>query len=288
MHIKKLEILENDIKQKQAEITAKKSKNKKNKKDKINETFEKYLKEFFNDKYTFNSEKQSLLLNEHLIKTDADKILSDGEKNIIGFCYYLALTYQKINKNADCEKLLFIIDDPISSMDYHYVYKVADIIRNLGCEINCERYRFIILTHSYEFYNLLVKNNISTLNLILSNSIISKLKEDLLLPYTEHLKFIYDVAKGHKPVSFHTPNSMRHVLETICNFNYPNKELKNFITDSEILSSDEYLYTAIQDLSHGTIRLQKPFSDEDIVKGCQKIIEYLSINHSGQITSLEE
>lgn len=104
-------------------------------------------------------------------------MLSDGEKNIIGFCYYLAVTHKKINKKLDYDNLLFVIDDPISSMDYHYVYQVSDIIRNLYNELKIDKkkYRYIILTHNYEFLNLLMSNNISTLNLMLSQNHLQKL-----------------------------------------------------------------------------------------------------------------
>lgn len=285
-NIKQVKQLDTEIDTKQKEINIKKAVNKKNKKDKVHETFEKYLKEFFNDKYTFNRDKRCLSLNKHLIETNAENVLSEGEKNIIGFCYYLALTYKKINSKQDCENLLFVIDDPISSMDYHYVYKVADIIRNLGKELNCSRYRFITLTHNYEFLNLLIKNNISSLNLILSNNILTELKKETILPYTEHLNFINDVANGNRAVSFQTPNSMRHVLETICNFSCPNKKLKDFIAESEVLADNEYLLTAIHDLSHGAIRVQKPFTDDDIQEGCKKIIEYIKQKYAGQIDNL--
>ena len=284
--LEKIKILDKEIESKKIEIYKKQSKNKKNKKDKINETFEKYLKMFFNNKYTFNKDKHCLLLNEHLIESNAEQVLSEGEKNIIGFCYYLALTYNRINTKQDCQNLLFIIDDPISSMDYHYVYQVADIIRNIGNEMGCPRFRFIILTHNYEFFNLLLKNNISKLNLILSKNTITELKQEIILPYNEHLKIVNNIANGLEPVSFHTPNSMRHILETICNFSSPNKELKTFIAESDILSGNEYLYTTINDLSHGAIRSQKPYTDEDLKDGCIKIIEYIKKMYPDQLSEI--
>lgn len=282
-NITQLKVIIADIEKKQKEINTKKSINKKNKKDKVNETFEKYLKEFFNDKYTFNKEKQCLSLDKHLLKNNAENVLSEGEKNIIGFCYYLALVYNRINAKQDCANLLFVIDDPISSMDYHYVYKVTDIIRNLRKELGSEWSRYIILTHNYEFLNLLMKNNISTLNIILTNGKISEISDKIILPYTEHLKFIYDVANG-SDVTFQTPNSMRHVLETICHFSYPDIMLKDFINDNDVLSTSEYLFTAINDLSHGAIRMQKPYTDDDIRDGCVKIIDYINKYYPGQLT----
>lgn len=274
-----------DIKNKEQEIADKKAVNKKDKKEIVNKTFKKYLKMFFNDKYIFNEEKQCLLLNEHIIESNASKVLSDGEKNIIGFCYYLAVTHKKINKKSDYDNLLFVIDDPISSMDYHYVYQVSDIIRNLYNELNINKnkYRYIILTHNYEFLNLLIANKISTLKLMISQNNLQKLNTKMMIPYKEHLNAIKKASEDMGMITYQTPNSMRHVLETICRFVSPKCELQDFIRDNNVLANNEYLFTAINDLSHGGIREQKPFFPEDIQRGCKAIIDYIDENFSGQL-----
>ena len=173
-------------------------------------------------------------------------------------------------------------------MDYHYVYQVADIIRNLGNKIGISpnKYRYLILTHNYEFLNLLLKNNISKLNLILSRNRLSKLKDEIILPYTEHLKIVYNAANNPEEITFGTFNSMRHVLETIAHFCYPDKNLSEFINLENILSESDCIYTAMQDLSHGGMRSQKPYTDEDIQKGCKKIIDYINEHFKGQIDRL--
>lgn len=284
-NITKFKKLCEEIKNKEQEINDKKAVNKKDKKEIVNKTFKKYLKMFFNDKYIFNEDKQCLLLNEHVIESNASKVLSDGEKNIIGFCYYLAVTHKKINKKSDYDNLLFVIDDPISSMDYHYVYQVSDIIRNLYNELNINKskYRYIILTHNYEFLNLLIANKISTLNLMLSQNNLQKLNTKVMIPYKEHLNAIKEASEDTEKITYQTPNSMRHVLETICRFVSPKCELQDFIRNSDVLANNEYLFTTINDLSHGGIRKQKPFLPEDIQKGCKAIIDYINKYFSGQL-----
>lgn len=288
-NITKFKKLCEEIKNKEQEINDKKAVNKKDKKEIVNKTFKKYLKMFFNDKYIFNEDKQCLLLNKHVIESNASKVLSDGEKNIIGFCYYLAVTHKKINKELDYDNLLFVIDDPISSMDYHYVYQVSDIIRNLYNELKIDKkkYRYIILTHNYEFLNLLMSNNISTLNLMLSQNHLQKLNTKVMIPYKEHLNVIKEASEDIGKITYQTPNSMRHVLETICRFVSPKCELQDFIRNNDILAKNEYLFTAINDLSHGGIREQKPFQEEDIQRGCNTIIEYINEKFSGQLDNLK-
>ena len=269
-------------------IEEKKNQNKLDKKTKVNEVFEKYLKRFFNDKYKYDKDKQCLIFENKDISQNAKDVLSDGEKNIIGFCYYLALTHQKIKQKSDYENLLFIIDDPISSMDYHYVYQVADIIKHLNIELEIENrfVRFITLTHNFEFMNLLIKNNISSLNLYMQKNKFEKINNGLIFPYTEHLKSIKSIAEGTQFVTYQTPNSIRHIIETIMNFVAPDKSIEGFINEEEILCDCEQLRTIIQDMSHGRIRYQKSFTDQDIITGCKQVIKYIEEKYRGQLTIL--
>lgn len=287
-NVEKIKTLNTDIASLKDTIEIKKAKNKKCKKTKVNEVFQEYLCEFFGDKYTFNSEKSCLFFkNIHRIEDGkAKNILSDGEKNIIGFCYYLALTHSKINKKADYQKLFFLIDDPISSMDYHYVYRVSEIIKKLKQKLELSVFRLIILTHSFEFMNLLVRNNITSTNLKLFKNELTNIDKKIILPYEEHLKLIKSISEGGE-ISYQAPNSIRHVLETICNFYNPKENnLNKFIDSQEILSDCEYLKTGIQDLSHGIIRHHKPCTEDDIKAGCDAVIVYIDKNFKGQLSAL--
>jgi len=87
----------------------------------------------------------------------------------VAFCYYLATVHTIIETEDDYEKLFFVIDDPISSMDFNYVYRVAQSIRHINKHFGIEsrQVRFIILTHNFEFMNLLMRNNIINQNIFL-------------------------------------------------------------------------------------------------------------------------
>lgn len=130
--------------------------------DKVSETIKTILNVFFNGKYTFDD--KSFLLQCHgtpLMAGQASHVLSEGEKSIIAFAYYLGDIFVKIIDEDDYERLFFIIDDPISSMDFNYVYVLSTIIRDLGSYIPISKHiRIILLTHNLEFMRIIVGNRI--------------------------------------------------------------------------------------------------------------------------------
>ena len=114
------------------DISSKEQKEKVSKKEKVVETFKLLLTRFFGNKYSFDDSTFSIKFKNHLLKSNASDVLSDGEKSIVAFCYYVAETHKHIQNENDYEKLFFIIDDPISSQDFHFVYATSQLIRNLN------------------------------------------------------------------------------------------------------------------------------------------------------------
>ncbi|EDP2711878.1 AAA family ATPase, partial [Campylobacter jejuni] len=157
-------------------ILAKQEKAKKSKKEEFIKTFSMLLDVFFQGKYSFSKSDFCLTLNNaHKLKNKTTKVLSDGEKSIIAFCHYIAESHIKISQADEYKKIFFIIDDPMSSMDYHYVYSVSSVIRDLQNYVpSVETVRFLILTHNVDFYNMLIKNKITKDNFILENGKIIK------------------------------------------------------------------------------------------------------------------
>lgn len=154
-------------------IKKKKEKEKVGKKEKVAETIRNVLDYFFAGKYTLNSDNFQLVFNSReLAKGQTSKVLSEGEKSIVAFAYYLGDTHIKVNREDDYSRLFFIIDDPISSMDFSYVYSLSGVIReihniipNIG-----NKYRYIIFTHNNDFMRILNENNIISTALLLSNN----------------------------------------------------------------------------------------------------------------------
>lgn len=108
---------QNEIQTIDKNISDKENQAKALKKDKVVEAFEDFLNVFFAGKYTFDKENFCLKFNTHNLISNASDVLSDGEKSIVAFCFFLAETHKKVEKEADYQKLFFVIDDPISSLD---------------------------------------------------------------------------------------------------------------------------------------------------------------------------
>jgi hypothetical protein len=283
--IKKLSI---DIEKLKLEIQKKEQNEKIDKKAKVIEVFESLLSRFFGDKYEFDRNSFCLRFQKSLLTENASDVLSDGEKNIVAFCFFLAETFTIMNSEEDFSRLFFIIDDPISSLDFHYVYAVAQCLRNLDKIFGIERVRYIILTHNLEFMSILIRNNIIKHKFLLTTGGICDLKRDLIMPYEEHLRDIYEVASGIKVACHTTANSIRHVLETINKFVSPDMDLQSFCDTINGFNDNAFLYSLMHDVSHGGIRVQRPYTPEMVAKACMVVVDFIGIHFKGQLTLLSK
>jgi hypothetical protein len=254
------------------------------KKDKVIESLKYFLNFFFASKYAFDEKNFCISFMDESLKNNATDVLSDGEKGIVAFCLYLAMVHTVIEREEDYKRLFFVIDDPISSMDFNFVYAVAQIIRTINsCFIEGSFERFIILTHNLEFMNILMRNKVINQKYILEKNKFIKWTEKLMLPYENHLSDILRISDGEQEPTHTTANSIRHVLETICRFEYRNKSLEEFISEKKELKDNQYIYSLMQDLSHGAIRLQPPVTNEVIINACKVVKSYIVAEYSGQI-----
>lgn len=289
---KSYEEIEIEILNLNTEIKEKEMKNKKMKKDLVSSDFEKYLKYFFYEKYTFDANSFTLFLNKKQLETSPDRVLSDGEKTIIAFCYYLASIHEKIKDEDDYEKVVLVIDDPISSMDIDYIYQLCSLIKNINNVKNQIKFgKYIIFTHNLDFYNLLIRSKITSKNLYLSNGSLNEYPKELIMPYEFHLKDIHDVAYGMKQPTYTIGNSVRHVLETICEFEGYAKDsnsINDIILKEEEFANDIGLISYIQDMSHGGIRFDRIENDEMIIKACNSVVNYIKHKYPKQIENCKE
>lgn len=274
-----------EVEELKKQIEEKESKEKIHKRLKVLENLKKHLKSFFGDKYSVDND-FCFKFNKYILTDNATDVLSDGEKSIVAFCYYLADIHKLVAKKDDYNKIFFIIDDPISSLDFHYVYAVSQVIRSLHETLNTKWARFIIFTHNLEFMSILIRNEIIDLPLVLVNSKLSKLSRQLVMPYEEHLRDVYNVSKGGDS-SHTTPNSLRHILETINKFESPDKQLKEYCEGNNILRDNEFIYSLMHDVSHGSIRQQMPYNEEMINKGCKAVIDFVYSKFEGQINQIK-
>ena len=254
------------------------------KKQKVAESLIQFLNLFFDGKYSFDDEKYSITFQGKSLGKKVAKVLSDGEKSIVSFCHYLAETHVLLTTDDDYKRLFFIIDDPISSLDFHYVYAVAQVIRNIGDYFDLQgNARFIVLTHNIEFMSILCRNKIVSQRLVLSSGKLEKLNEHLIMPYESHLKDIYAIARQNAQATHTTSNSIRHVLETICRFDAPKAGLEDYFNGIAELKGNEFVYSLMHDGSHGVLRTDKPFTPEIIQRGCEAVIQFIDSKFEGQV-----
>jgi len=139
-----------------------------NARERVAETFALLLKEFFADKYIFDSESFVLKRGDKEMERGPHRTLSDGEKTAIAFCYFVACIHRKVASNGDYRRLFLVFDDPVTSMSYDFVFSIAQTLKNLSISDQGEvsinpakieggknkRPDLLVLTHSSYFFNI--------------------------------------------------------------------------------------------------------------------------------------
>ncbi|MBU3169181.1 AAA family ATPase [Acinetobacter baumannii] len=198
--------------------------------------------------------------------------LSEGEKMIISFLYFLELCRGKKEVTATSTKKIIVIDDPISSLSHIYVFNVGRLIKNeffgkkstrVNPETSCSEttwnYKYeqvFILTHSlYFFYEVTetnhdVRKETQSLFRLVKNdtgsAFIPMKYEEIQNDYQAYWFIIRD---SQQPAAL-IANCMRNVIEYFFNF-VEKKDLNNFFQLGE-LSSNRYqaFYRYINRESH--------------------------------------
>lgn len=277
-----------ELKRIQKSIKEKEEKIKISKKEKVSNALNSLLKLFFGDKYSLDTD------NFHIKFWGDDvgevsKILSDGEKSIVAYCYYLASTYKIVDTEDDFERLFFIIDDPVSSMDLQYVYLVSETLRGLrqSFDINGHE-RIWVFTHSIDFFNMLRRNTVFSVGYEMHGGTVKRIAENIALPYEYHLLDVLKVAEGIIGPTHTSANSIRHIIETISSFECPGISLQKYIENDEDLSKERSLCTICQDLSHGWMRTEMPFTEEMIISACKTLVIFMEKKYKGQIDTIRK
>ncbi len=252
-------------------------------------TLKKLFCMFFQGKFILENEESGFVvkLESHVINDKLNDVLSDGEKTIMAFCNYIAETHIIVNKKEDYDKVFYIIDDPISSLDSDYIYSVASIIRYLKQFFNNINYeKYIILTHNINFVRILVRNKIVSNKLQIKNKNLEDLDEKIFdIPYLHHLKDIYNIFNNEANISHTTANSIRQILESIHYFNSPSTPLETFINNH---FPDLSIYTFINDKSHGNLFSIHSLSERELDDMIKKLINYIKKEYPGQLDYLSE
>lgn len=273
-----------------------------NARDRVAETFALLLKEFFADKYVFDSENFILKRGDKEMERGPHRTLSDGEKTAIAFCYFVACIHRKVKSNSDYRKLFLVFDDPVTSMSYDFVFSIAQTLKNLNItdlgEVSInpakidgnknKRPDLLVLTHSSYFFNISRTNSVvkkdGTFSLYKDGSAHKLIHlHSYVAPFEQQLEHVYHVANGDDP-DHSTGNAIRQVLEAVGRFCRPDKshDLQNFIT---FLAGDKNFKiksVLINSLSHGTYYDETP-SPEDLNLACEEAIAVVEHFAIGQL-----
>ncbi|MDP1646432.1 MAG: AAA family ATPase [Thiobacillus sp.] len=150
------------------------------------------------------------------------KSLSEGEKTLISFLYYIVLLSGSETAAVDfpLEKTIAVIDDPISSLSHNYVFDIASILQHEVIKPpqgKPKARQVIILTHNLFFLHELLNlgNKGSVLLRVVKNahtSVEPLDPKDLLNDYDALWQILRDARDGKVPKQA-VPNTMRCILE---------------------------------------------------------------------------
>ncbi|ENU2456885.1 AAA family ATPase [Shigella flexneri] len=179
----------------------------------------------------------------HTKNQNVYRSLSEGEKTLITFLYFLECCKGKTDKNdTDSRDIFIVIDDPISSLSQNYVYDIASIIHHHIIKNELTK-KVLILTHNLYFFHELIKLSPKSredklfkknyyLGRVTKNdfSIITEIQKNSIQNEYQSLWQILKDAKDGKANKIIIPNIMRNILEYYFAFVHRTDALQDELT----------------------------------------------------------
>lgn len=175
--------------------------------------------------------------------------LSEGEKTIISFLYFLERVRGSISSDGKIEEenRIILIDDPVSSLSHTYMYNIADLIKREIIDKNFSQ--VIILTHNlYFFHELcircerLTKKNICDFYRISKNRetyVVKMNPNDIQNDYWGYWRVIKDFDEDNSKVSNSLlAISMRNIIEHYFGFVNGAKDLSEVMNKITAIDSN--------------------------------------------------
>lgn len=154
---------------------------------------------------------------------DVFKTLSEGEKMVISFLYFIELCKGESTAERASNKKIVVIDDPISSLSHIYVFNIGRLIHNEF--LRTKKYdQLFILTHSlYFFYELTNTNHTERketqkLFRICKNTESSYFEDMKYEDIQNDYQAYWHIIKDEKQAPALIANCMRNVMEYFFNF----------------------------------------------------------------------
>lgn len=151
------------------------------------------------------------------------KTLSEGEKMVISFLYFIELCKGETKRDSAVSNKIIVIDDPISSLSHIYVFNVGRLIHNEF--LRTSKYdQVFVLTHSlYFFYELTNTNHkqreeTQKLFRICKNTegscFVNMKYEEIQNDYQSYWHIVKDKSQAPALIA----NCMRNIMEYFFNF----------------------------------------------------------------------
>ncbi|KHS98900.1 hypothetical protein RC90_08670 [Pectobacterium brasiliense] len=203
------------------------------------------------------------------------KTLSEGEKTLISFLYFIEQCNGSSSKENIAKDKMIVIDDPISSLSHNFIYEISSMIY-YGLISKGIASKFVIMTHNLFFFQELVitagsdKNAIKGWKLYrITKNQYSRCqdigKEDVLNEYQSLWQTLKDVKSGIvNPIIL--PNTMRNILEYYFSFACKKEKLREVLRDLAQKHSDhryDSFYRFINRNSHSDGRNITTFAAVD-------------------------
>lgn len=195
------------------------------------------------------------------------RTLSEGEKTLISFLYFLEVCNGELNATAGLliSDRIIVIDDPISSLSHNYVYDIASLIRRQVLTPKTRFKQVIILTHNLFFFHEMVKlvsddmdkadkkdSPLALFRITKSDysSVVAMQAKEIQNDYQSFWQTIKDALSGLTSPTV-IPNMMRNILEYYFTFVHRQDKLFKALEDlSEENPQFRALYRYVNRESH--------------------------------------
>jgi len=211
--------------------------------------------------------------------------LSEGEKTAIAFVYF---TISLKDRDFDIENGIVVIDDPISSLDSNSLFQAFAFLKN-GV---VQAYQVFILTHNYDFLQLLlnwlqnvpnsqgkksycmIKNHLCDGRRVADIDVLDKLLRNYISEYQYLFKLLYTFTpNGTIDSVYHFPNIARKVLDNFLMIMIPDN--RSPYKKLERIKFDPNKKTAIYKFTNDQSHITGKGFDPSLVSEAHNNISYL-------------